>query len=89
MKTVQYISPEYLEQCKKMSADDIAEFLESYRLLHQASQGDEKSKLISIKMPEHLLAAFRSKCNLHGVKYQTQIKNLMRDWVQASVDTKE
>ena len=89
MKAVQYISPEYLEQCKKMSTDEIADFLENYRLLYQASQGDEKSKLISIKMPEHLLQAFRSKCKLHGVKYQTQIKNLMRDWVKASVDTTE
>ena len=76
MKAVQYISPEYLEQCKKMSADEIAEFLESYRLLHQASLAEEKSKLISI-----------SKCKLHGVKYQTQIKNLMLDWVREDFDS--
>jgi predicted DNA binding CopG/RHH family protein len=84
MKAVQYISPEYLEHCKKMSTDEIAEFLESYRLLHQASQVEEKSKLISIKMPEHLLRAFRGKCKLHGMKYQTQIKRLMLEWVQES-----
>jgi len=29
-----------------------------------------------------LLKAFRNKCALHDVKYQTQIKTLMQKWVE-------
>jgi len=31
MKTVQYFSDEYLEQCKQASPEEILEFLESFR----------------------------------------------------------
>lgn len=79
MRPVQFFSDEYLEQCKSMSAHDIAEFLEAFRLMQQPA---EKSKLISIKIPESLLAAFRKKCELEDMKYQTQIKKIMRLWVE-------
>ncbi|MBN4050078.1 hypothetical protein JYT17_00490 [Nitrospira defluvii] len=78
MKTVQYFSDEYLEACKKLSPDHIAEFLESFRLMHAPA---DKTKLISIKIPESLLSAFRNKCETNKLKYQTQIKTLMREWV--------
>ncbi len=78
MKTVQYFNDDYLQQCRKMSADSIAEFLESFRLMHAPT---DKMKLISIKIPESLLIAFRQKCNLNDLKYQTQIKALMKNWV--------
>jgi predicted DNA binding CopG/RHH family protein len=80
MRPVQYFSAEYLAQCKNMSAQDIAEFLEAFRLMQQPN---EKSKLISLKIPESLLMAFRKKCALAGVKYQTQIKKIMKQWVEA------
>lgn len=79
MKAVQYFSDEYLEQCKSFSSEAILDYLESFRLLQQR---DDKSRLISIKVPESLLAAFRTKAALHQVKYQTQIKNLMAEWVK-------
>jgi len=78
VKAIQYFTDEYLEQCKKMSPDNIAEFLESFRLMHAPQ---DKTKLISIKMPESLLNAFRKKCEANNVKYQTQIKILMKKWV--------
>jgi predicted DNA binding CopG/RHH family protein len=78
MKPVQYFSEHYLQQCQSMSTDSIAEFLEAFRLMQQPA---DKSKLISIKIPESLLLAFRRKCELGNVKYQTQIKALMKEWI--------
>ncbi len=78
MKTIQYFSDEYLEHCKKLSPDHIAAFLESFRLMHAP---EDKTKLISLKISESLLTAFRSKCETNEVKYQTQIKILMKAWV--------
>jgi len=80
MRPIQYFSEEYLEQCKKMSPDNIAEFLESFRLMQAPT---DKSKLISIKIPESLLTVFRKKCSASNVKYQTQIKILMKQWVSS------
>jgi len=80
MKPVQYFSDEYLEQCKGATPMQILEFLEQYRLM-QAQPA--VSKLIGMKVPEPLLLAFRSKCELEGVKYQNQIKKLMQEWVES------
>ena len=78
MKTVQYFTDEYLEQSKSFTTENILEFLENFRLMQVP---EEKSKLISMKIPELLLKSFRAKCELHGVKYQTQIKELMIRWI--------
>lgn len=78
MKPVQYFSDEYLEQCKSFSTGAILEYLDNFRLMQQPS---DKPRLISIKIPESLLASFRAKAELHNTKYQTQIKKLMSDWV--------
>lgn len=80
MKPVQYFSDDYLEQCKGATTQQILEFLEQYRLLQDRPT---VSKLISMKVPEPLLEAFRRKCELEGVKYQTQIKKLMREWIES------
>jgi predicted DNA binding CopG/RHH family protein len=66
-----------------MSTKDIVEFLENFRELQSAvqSQARAKSRLISIKIPEDLLEAFRKKSALEGVPYQTQIKKLMKEWL--------
>jgi len=83
MKTVQYFSDEYLQLCRKMTPDQIVQFLDDFRQLH----GDtvrSKSKLISIKVPENLLNIFKTRAKLAGVPYQTQIKTLMKEWVTRS-----
>ena len=41
-----------------------------------------KSKLISIKVPEELLKKFRGKWESEGLKYQTQIKQLMKSYIK-------
>ena len=80
MKPVQFFSADYLAQSRSASPEAILEYLESFRLLQAAPK---RSKLISLKVPEPLLEGFRKKCALEGVKYQTQIKQLMHDWLLA------
>ena len=75
MKAVQYFADDYLEQCRSFSVDATLDYLESFRLL---SSPADNMKVISIKIPEALLRSFRRKAELHQVKYQTQIKMLMR-----------
>ena len=82
MKAVQFFSDEYLTQCADMTADDIAQFLDEFRIVHGAKiSSEKKSKLISIKIPVSLLAAFKTKAALQNERYQTKIKQLMTDWV--------
>jgi predicted DNA binding CopG/RHH family protein len=80
MRPTQYFTDDYLAQCNKMSSQEILEFLENFRLLH-LSRNPNKSKLISLKIPEELLNAFKAKAKLEGVLYQTQIKALMKRWL--------
>ena len=79
MKVVQYFSDDYLERCRAMSPDQILRFLDDFRRLHAATP--PVSRLISLKVPEDLLSAFKVKARLAGAPYQTQIKALMKAWV--------
>jgi predicted DNA binding CopG/RHH family protein len=79
-KTVQYFTQEYLDRCKDMTAEQIIEFLENYRML--VSQTPEKCQLISLKIEPSLLTAFKRKASLENIPYQTLIKKLMRDWLK-------
>ncbi len=76
-KSLQFFSDEYLESCRKLSPEQILIFLENFRQLHRPSK-HHKSKLISIKVPEVLLNAFKAKAALEKVPYQTLIKILMK-----------
>ena len=80
-RPVQFFSDEYLERCRAMKPAEVLEFLEGFRLLH--GRVPSKSRLISLKVPENLLEAFRTRCRLEGVRYQTRIKRLMSDWLGA------
>ena len=84
MKAIQYFDEAYLERCKNMSATEKMRFLENYRKLHGKRHKPAKSKLISIKIPEDLLENFKTECELQGVKYQTQIKELMQEYLKNS-----
>ncbi|MCW8873832.1 MAG: BrnA antitoxin family protein [Xanthomonadales bacterium] len=81
MKTVQYFSDDYLARCRDMSADQVLRFLDDFRRLHGTKPAP--SKLISIKVPEDLLEAFKARARMAGMPYQTQIKTLMKDWLLA------
>ena len=82
MKTIQLHNPEMIKMGQQMTTEQIVQFLEDFRLMH-GSQQSQKSKLISLKVQENLLRAFRFKCDQQGLKYQTQIKALMMDWVKS------
>lgn len=79
MKALQIHNPESLARGRQMSPDEIARFLEDFRLLH--GNKPQPSKLISLKVPVPLLNAFRFQCEQQGLKYQTHIKSLMKDWL--------
>lgn len=80
MKPVQSFADEYLERCREMSADEIARFLDEFRRIHGRPKCP--SKLISMKVPEDLLSAFKTQARLRGVPYQSQIKRLMAQWLR-------
>jgi uncharacterized protein (DUF4415 family) len=61
----------------------IVEFLEAFRELADP-RAQKPSKLISIKIPEQLLATFRFKAERENKRYQTKIKELMLEYVRGS-----
>ena len=79
-RPLQRFSDEYLERCRALSAADVVRFLDDFKRIH--ANRESRSRLISLKVPEPLLAAFKTKAHLGGVRYQTQIKNLMRQWLE-------
>ena len=81
-RPLQRFSDAYLERCRELSPEGIVRFLEDFRRLHGGATA--RSRLISLKVPEPLLAAFKAKARLHGVPYQTQIKTLMQAWLEES-----
>lgn len=80
-KAPQMFTRENLDQGKKMTTEQTVRFLENFRKL--SSKTSTQSKLISLKVPESLLEAFRLKSESQGLKYQTQIKKLMEAWLRA------
>lgn len=81
-RPLQRFSDMYLERCRQLTPEDVVRFLEDFRRLHGAATA--RSRLISLKVPEPLLAAFKAKARLHGVPYQAQIKTLMQAWLEES-----
>jgi uncharacterized protein (DUF4415 family) len=79
MRPLQRFSAEYLESIRGISADEVAKFLDEFRQLHTPNR---PSRLISMRVPEPLLASFRAKCKLQNTRYQTRIKELMREWLE-------
>jgi len=80
-RPVQHFTDEYLARCREMSPEEVVQFLEDFRRLHGGAQTE--SKLISMKVPVALLETFKARCRLEGLRYQTQIKRLMSDWLLA------
>ena len=81
-KPIQYFNKEYVERCRGLTPDQILEFLDDFQKL--ISGKSEKCQPISLKIEPSLLKAFKFKSKLSGVAYQTQIKKLMKDWLQES-----
>ena len=60
-----------------MTVDEIIEFVEGFRNLH-SNHTQKQSKLISLKVEQNLLNTFKAHAKLRGQKYQTRIKELMK-----------
>jgi len=78
-RPLQRFTSEYLERCRELSPDDVIRFLEDFKRIQGAA--NSRSRLISLKVPQPLLDAFKVQARLHGLRYQTQIKTLMRNWL--------
>ena len=83
-RPVQRFTPAYLERCRELSPDDIVRFLDDFKKIQGAANA--RSRLISLKVPEPLLAAFKVQARLRDVRYQTQIKTLMRKWLDQEAE---
>lgn len=82
MKPVQLFTEEYVERCAEMTPMQIARFLDDFRKLHApVAEQRTTSKLISMRVPEDLLYAFKTKAQMQGRPYQAVIKELMRVWL--------
>jgi predicted DNA binding CopG/RHH family protein len=81
-KAAQILTPQQLKQGTQLTTEQAVRFLENFRKFSSATSS--RSKLISLKVPESLLEAFRLKAESRGLKYQTQIKHLMEVWLRDS-----
>ncbi len=79
-RPIQFFTKEYLDQAKKLTPTQIAEFVTQYQAVVASQEG--KTKPISLRIPEELLKIFKTKSKLEGKKYQSQIVELMRQWVR-------
>lgn len=82
-RPLQLFSDEYLAYSRKLTPEQVVEFLENFRRVAWVGK-KSKSKLISLKVPEDLLSAFKTKADSEGRAYQTLIKELMTEWLLKS-----
>ncbi len=75
--------PADIPKVTKVTPEFLLQRLENLRFYLHLEERKElgKSKLISMKIPQPLLDAFKEKSQVLGVPYQTQIKALMKDWL--------
>lgn len=85
-RPVQRFTPEYLQHCANMTAGQRVRFLDDFRKVALASKSGVPGgtrKLISLRVPEATLAAFKAKADANGLQYQRKIQELMADWVRS------
>jgi predicted DNA binding CopG/RHH family protein len=80
MNAIQVASISQILAEKLEDVTPIVQFLENFRAMVDP-RAQNKSILISIKIPEPLLAAFKFKSAHEKTPYQTMIKKLMAEWV--------
>lgn len=82
MRPLQRFSDDYLDSVRGATPDQVVRFLDDFRQVHAP---DRPSRLISMRVPEPLLASFKARCKLEGTRYQTRIKELMTEWLGAEL----
>lgn len=83
-KPIQLASQSQLLNQDLEDVTPIVQFLEDFRAMTDP-RAQKKSKLISIKIPEPMLAAFKYKAARTNTPYQTKIKQLMAEWIGSSI----
>ena len=78
-RPLQYFSDEALARSRKLTPEQALRFLEEFRVLRAPPVA--KSRLISVRVPEDLLDAFKAEAKRAGVPYQAQLKRLMSHWL--------
>ncbi len=78
-KSLQHFSEERLARDASLSKDEIARFLSDFQAVVHGDEGPRK--LISLRVPEGLMRVFKEKAKRAGTRYQTQIVELMRQWI--------
>ena len=63
----------------KLTPDQAWQFLENFSAM--AHGKDEKTEMISLRVPGNILQAFKAKSQEQELKYQSQIIKLMRQWI--------
>jgi predicted DNA binding CopG/RHH family protein len=80
-RPIQLANPSQIVGADLDDVTPIVQFLEDFRNIVDP-RAQHKSKLISIKIPEPLLAAFKFKATQEKTPYQTMIKKLMVEWLE-------
>lgn len=83
-RPIQFAKPGQIVDPDIEDATEIVEFLELFKQLADP-RTHKPAKLISIKIPEPLLATFRFKAERENKRYQTKIKELMLDYVRGRI----
>jgi predicted DNA binding CopG/RHH family protein len=79
-KALQISSKGQIERDQKLDPVDVLNFLEDFQRVIAGDEG--RRKLISLRVPDRLLEQFQKKAKNHRISYQTQIVELMRQWIK-------
>ena len=79
-RPVQKFSKERLTLDQAITPEQALAFVHEFQQLMAGDEGPRK--LISLRVPERLLEQFRAKAERQGVRYQTQLIALIRQWLR-------
>ena len=80
-KTLQRFSAERLRRDRALTPEQTLEFIEDFK--SAMFDLDTHRTPISIRIPDNVLRAFKTKAQLEGRPYQSVIVRLMREWLKS------
>lgn len=66
----------------KISPTEAAQFLESFRLM--LADKDQATQMISLRIPQNILASYKTLAKSQGKKYQSLLNEALRDYLKKS-----
>jgi len=77
-RPIQYFSKDYLESVRHSTPDQVLDFLDQFmRLNNPGAIGQSRMRLISLRMPEPLLAKIKARAKKEKVPYQKLIRDML------------